>query len=168
MDLGFVGCLIFLLAAFVTDIRYMKIPNKLTVPAMISGVVYQIWIGGWLGLASGLKGAGIGFGIMLVLYWTGAVGGGDVKLFGGIGAWMGTSFTLTTLVYSIIFAGILGLLILIWRREVFQRLRGVLNSVLGAIILRGLGPLKSKESDMLSFPFMLAVLPGVLTAYYYL
>ncbi|USB34113.1 A24 family peptidase [Paenibacillus sp. YPG26] len=168
MDIGFVGCMIFLSAAFVTDIRYMKIPNKLTVPAMVAGVMYQLWAGGWVGLASGLKGAVIGFGIMLVLYWTRAVGGGDVKLFGGIGAWMGTGFTLSSLVYSIVFAGLLGLLILIWRREVIQRMRGVLNSVLGAIILKGLGPLKSNESDMLSFPFMLAVLPGVLTAYYYL
>lgn len=167
MDIGFTGCLIFLIIAFITDVRAMRIPNKLTIPAMATGLVYQTGSAGWSGLGTGLMGAVVGFGIMFVLYWTGAVGGGDVKLFAGIGAWMGTGFTLSSLVYSIIFAGIIGIIILIWRREVFQRLRAFFTNAFGAVILRSLNPIKKYEAEMLSFPFMLAVLPGVLTTYYY-
>ncbi|GIP22588.1 prepilin peptidase [Paenibacillus sp. J22TS3] len=168
MDIAFAGCLVFLAAAFITDIRSMIIPNKITVSAACAGFIYQIWAGCWSGLWTGILGAVTGFGIMLILYWAGAVGGGDVKLFGGIGAWMGAGFTFYSLVYSIIFAGIIGIVILIWRRESLARLRALTNSVFGALVMRSTGPVRAQEKEMLSFPFMLAVIPGVIVAYWYM
>lgn len=38
---------------------------------------------------------------MLILYWMGAVGAGDVKLFGLIGAWTGAAFAWQSALYSI-------------------------------------------------------------------
>ena len=83
MAVAFGVCAVYLIAAFITDLRSMKIPNVLTVSAMLSGPVYHGVLDGWEGLFS-LKGLGAGFLILLIMYFIGAVGAGDVKLFGAL------------------------------------------------------------------------------------
>lgn len=161
------GCFLLLIIAFITDISSMKIPNVITVSGMILGILVHTLMEGSTGAVFALKGVGVGFGLMMILYWVGAVGGGDVKLFGGVGAWCGMSLTLSTMMYSIFTAGCIGLIILIWRREMFTRVRGALNSVLGAVILKSLLPIQANAKGHLQFPFMLAVLPGAVIAFYY-
>lgn len=164
----YLGCFIILGAAFITDIKTMKIPNMITVSGIVTGLAWHLLTGGWAGGLFALKGAAAGFGLMLVLYWFGAVGGGDVKLFGGIGAWTGTFLTLNILMYSILLAGLIGIAVLIWRREMFARLRGVLRQVMGAFILRSWNPVQAGTNNQLQIPFMLAVLPGAILAVTYL
>jgi prepilin peptidase CpaA len=167
MQWEYVGCLILLILAFITDIKSMKIPNKITIGGIVMGIVFHTVMYGQAGLVFSLKGAGVGFGLMLILYWCRAVGGGDVKLFGGIGAWCGTSLTLSTMMYSLLAAGCIGIVILIGRRELWQRLHGVLQHVLGAIVLKSIIPIQANAKGHLQFPFMLAVLPGAAMAFYY-
>ncbi|MNJ50499.1 Type IV leader peptidase family protein [compost metagenome] len=169
MSLETWGCFILLIAAFITDIRTMKIPNMITVTGMVFGIIYHIFTNGWTGFVFAVTGAAVGFGIMTILYVVRAVGGGDVKLFGGIGAWVGVPLTLSMLMYSILAAGLIGVIILICRREVMMRLGGILRSILGAIMLRSISPVQSitAKDKPLTFPFMLAVLPGAIIAVYY-
>lgn len=163
----FLGCLMMLTAAFITDIRTMKIPNFITVTGIITGVGWHLVNGGWNGGLNAFTGAAAGFGMLLVLYLFGAVGGGDVKLFGAIGAWTGTMLTLHILMYSIFVAGMIGIVILLWRREIFSRMRGMVQSVLGAYLLKSWGPIRAGTKQQLQIPFMLAILPGAILGYYY-
>lgn len=162
------GCFLMLLAAFVTDLRTMKIPNIITVTGICSGLSYHLLTEGWKGAWFAAGGAAAGFGLMFALYLLRAVGGGDVKLFAGIGAWTGIALTLSTMMYSILAAGCIGLVLLICRRETGLRLRRIAGGVLGAAALRSLGPLRSTGNGQLQFPFMLAVLPGIILAVYYM
>lgn len=162
------GCLVMLLAAFVTDLRTMKIPNVITVTGIFTGLSYHLFTDGWKGAWFSVAGAAVGFGLMFVLYWFRAVGGGDVKLFAGIGAWTGIALTLSTMMYSILAAGCIGLILLIWRRETGQRLRRIAGSFLGAMVLRSPAPIQAAARHQLQFPFMLAVVPGALLAIYYM
>ncbi|MNC54600.1 Type IV leader peptidase family protein [compost metagenome] len=123
---------------------------------------------GWSGFLFALKGAGVGFGLMFLMHIFGAVGGGDVKLFAGIGAWTGVWLTLSIMMYSILAAGCLGLIVLLWRREMFSRMRSLLQNVLGAVITKSWGPIESGSNKQLQMPFMLAVLPGAILAVTYL
>lgn len=166
IELG--SCLLMLLAAFVTDLRTMKIPNLITVTGIWSGLSYHLLMEGWIGAWFAVAGAATGFGLMFALYLLRAVGGGDVKLFAGIGAWMGIAFALSTMMYSILAAGCIGLIILIWRRETGVRLRRITGSVLGAAALRSTVPIQIAAKGQLQFPFMLAVLPGAILAIYYM
>ncbi|MOA48353.1 hypothetical protein D3C78_1710880 [compost metagenome] len=104
---------------------------------------------------------------MFVLHIVGAVGGGDVKLFAGIGAWMGMWLTLTIMMYSILAAGCLGILVLIWRQEMFRRMRRILFGIFGGIVTKSWGPIESSANKQLQMPFMLAVLPGAIMAITY-
>ncbi|MDU4694956.1 MULTISPECIES: A24 family peptidase [Paenibacillus] len=162
------GCYLMLLAAFVTDMRTMKIPNVITVTGICTGLSYHLFTEGWMGAWFAALGAATGFGLMFALYLLRAVGGGDVKLFAGIGAWTGITLTLSTMMYSILAAGCIGLLLLVWRRETGVRLRRIAGSVLGAAALRSTAPLEAAAKHQLQFPFMLAVLPGAVLAVYYM
>lgn len=161
------GCFLLLAAAFVTDIRTMKIPNLITLPGLVSGVLFHVLTGGWNGIGDAIKGAVVGFGLMFILYLLRAVGGGDVKLFAGIGAWTGISFTLSVMMYSILAAGCIGLFILLCRREMLLRLRRVVRGIWGAVIFRSISPVQSTAEGQLQFPFMLAVLPGAILSLCY-
>ncbi|MFC7681257.1 prepilin peptidase [Paenibacillus sp. GCM10028914] len=165
MDFAYAICAIYLTTAFFTDVRHMKIPNLLTMPAIVIGLIYHAATSGWEGVVFSIKGIVGGFIVVLIMYFIGAVGAGDVKLFGGIGAWCGLWFTLQAIVYSVLFAGLIGLFILMWRRETFKRLRKMIGNVAGVFIFRSLTPWKNSKEDHLRFPFMIAVLPGMIYTY---
>ncbi|MGG6312826.1 A24 family peptidase [Paenibacillus macerans] len=156
-----------LIAAFATDLKTMKIPNAITVSGLATGLLCHTLADGWSGTWFALKGSAAGFVLMFVLYLLRAVGGGDVKLFAGIGAWTGVALTLSTMMYSILAAGCIGLVILIWRRETWERLRRVAGSILGAAMLGSATPIQATAKGQLQFPFMLAVLPGAILSVYY-
>jgi prepilin peptidase CpaA len=98
----------FTLAAAVCDARTRRIPNKLTVPAFLAGLVFQVAFNGWAGVA-GVGGAGlgsallaflVGFGTFFVLWLIGGGGGGDVKLMGALSVWLGFRMTLSVVIAS--------------------------------------------------------------------
>lgn len=161
------GAMLLVAAAFVSDSRRMRIPNWMTVPSMLAGLLVHWIAGGSEGLLHSLGGAGTGLLVMLLLYVTGAVGAGDVKLFAGIGAWIGAWYTLQAIMYSILFAALIGCLIMLYRRESFRRLFRIAGRLTGFILLRNLRLLKAGDGQELRFPFMYAVLPGMLVAVLY-
>ncbi|MEK3762709.1 prepilin peptidase [Paenibacillus sp. FSL P4-0338] len=161
------GCLPFLTAALFTDIRWMRIPNWITLPALIGGLLLQLIINGWQGLLFSLCGSGAGFLLLLIMYFIGAVGAGDVKLFAAIGAWTGVLFSLQVMVYSVLLGAGVGWIIILYRRETGRRLRSVISRTAGFLLLRNMSLVKDGEGELLRFPFMLAVFPGFICAYIY-
>lgn len=162
------GCLPFLAAAFITDIGSMKIPNWLSVLSLVTGVLMQGIMHGLRGLLFAGGGAATGFILLLIMYFIGAVGAGDVKFFAGIGAWTGLLFTMQVIMYSVLFGAVIGWIILLARRETGERVRRMVSRTAGFFLLHGSGFLNKKGgSDLLRFPFMLAVVPGFVCTYIY-
>ncbi|WP_336759559.1 A24 family peptidase [Paenibacillus sp. USHLN196] len=157
----FIACGIYVIAAFITDIRFMKIPNRLTLPVTVAGVLAHIIWGGWNGFLFSAAGFAAGFGILFLMYAIGAVGAGDVKLFGSIGVWTGLAFGIHVIIYSVLYAGAVGLVILLFRKNSAKRIRGMAGNLAGFFMLGSL-KLVNKEKT-LKFPFMLAVLPAYIT-----
>ncbi len=92
-----------------TDIRYRKILNKVSLPAMGIGLILQGAFFGLAGLMSAGLGFLIGFGFFFLFYIFGGMGAGDVKLMGALGILLGWH----DIIYVTIFTGLFGLLIVL-------------------------------------------------------
>lgn len=93
--------------AMVEDLLRREIPNWIPVTALIGGVTASVWMSGWAGLGSSILGSLLGFAVFLVFYILGGMGGGDVKLMGGLGAVLGASRILEAALWT---AGLGGLM----------------------------------------------------------
>ncbi|WP_308635957.1 A24 family peptidase [Paenibacillus silvisoli] len=152
--------------AFVYDIRQLRIPNLLTVSFFAAGLLYQLVADGWHGAAFSLAGALAGFLPLLVLYALKGIGAGDVKLFGALGAVVGAEQTLQVLLYSILYGGVFGAALLVLNQTFARRmlLLGVSLFSQNRDLLAG--GVESLKKERLRFPFMIAVLPGAVTAWF--
>jgi prepilin peptidase CpaA len=93
------------LIAAVTDVWKFKIHNALTMPLLLSGLVFHATSGGTTGFGNSLLGALFGFGSLLVFYIMGGMGAGDVKLMAAVGAWLGMPLIFFVFVASSLAAG---------------------------------------------------------------
>jgi prepilin peptidase CpaA len=160
---------ILLLIAFITDMRSMRIPNWLTASAAAAGIALQAIESGRHGLWTAGIGLIAGFAAVVLLHAIGAVGAGDVKLFAAIGALSSATFALSALSYSVLFAACIGLGIVTCKGKLLATVRKVTVSLLLLLSLKNISLTAAwKKSDALQFPFMAAVVPGVLAAYFQL
>ena len=95
------------------DLRTRRIPNLLNVASLALAIAFHASLGGWAGCLFSLSGFATGFGILFVLWLMGGGGGGDVKLMGAVGAWLGPQLTLIAFVASGVLAGLFRLAILV-------------------------------------------------------
>lgn len=75
--------------ATVEDLTRRQVSNWISGGALAAGLAYQAYASGWSGAGTGLAGAVCGFGVFLVFYLLGGMGGGDIKLMAGFGALLG-------------------------------------------------------------------------------
>jgi prepilin peptidase CpaA len=140
------GAAVTVVIALWFDLRLGKIPNTLTVASMIGGlVVTGLWGDG---LVSALAGAGAGFAVFLIPFMAGGMGGGDIKLFTALGAWLGWYGILMTALFSAIAGGGVALAVLIRNKGEWNGL----SQIVLALRTRDLGWLRSSERFPYSLP----------------
>ena len=103
-----------LIVAAVIDGAILKVPNWLTFPFIMCGWIHCTIQGGFSGLGLSLLGTFVGMMLLLVLRNVGGMGGGDVKLLAGVGAWLGTIVTLYAFAATAIVGGIMAMF-MIWK-----------------------------------------------------
>ena len=114
------------LASAWTDARTGRIPNRLTLPALPLGLALAALDAGWLGFGSAALGALLCFGVPYALFISSrgtAIGGGDVKLFAGLGALLGPRAGLEVELASLVLLAVFALLALTWRGQLLAMLR---------------------------------------------
>jgi prepilin peptidase CpaA len=102
------------------DGKELRVPNWITFPMVLSGLVANTVLGGWEGLGFGLLGMVTGLLCLLPLYSVGGMGAGDVKLMAGMGAWLGWEITLAAFVVSV-FVGAFMAVVMVARRRAFEK-----------------------------------------------
>ncbi|RZT42917.1 A24 family peptidase [Cupriavidus agavae] len=126
------ACLLAVLGvAVVTDVRSHRIPNRLIVVAALAALGLQMFQhgmadGAWrwaTGLAAGLV-------PLLLLYIVRAVGAGDAKLMACVGALAGAHAVPAILLGTVLAGGVLGLAVMLARRETRRTLQAVLGTLL--------------------------------------
>ena len=144
--------------AGVMDWRYRRIPNWLTVPGLLAGIAINTVASGWSGAKASLLGAGLGLLILLPFVLIKALGAGDWKLVGAIGACLGPSPLLAVLVGSMLVAGVMALVLIIYKGRMRQAL-GNMGSMLRAFLTLHLpgSEVSLDNPDAVKIPFGVAV-----------
>jgi prepilin peptidase CpaA len=93
-------------AAVFMDLRERRIPNRVTAPGLLAGLVTVAAVEGGFPF-SALAGAGLGLFIALPFLALGALGGGDVKLLAAVGAFVGPGGLLSVALYGALAGGLL-------------------------------------------------------------
>lgn len=107
-----------LVVAAVIDGYELRVPNWITFPMIVSGWVYSVLLSpyaGWQGLWLSLIGTAVGIALLLPAYAVGGMGAGDVKLMGGVGAWMWGAITLYSFAVSALVGGVIAVGMVLWR-----------------------------------------------------
>jgi Flp pilus assembly protein protease CpaA len=84
-----------------TDLRTGLIPDRLTLPGLVAGVVLNTLLGGWSGLEGALLGAGLGLLLLLPFFLLRSLGAGGVKLAVALGAFVGPRVLVKLLIASV-------------------------------------------------------------------
>lgn len=159
---------ILIAVAFVIDARNSLIPNKVTICGTMLGIVFHAFNEGWSGVIFAGIGAITGFTALLLLYFFGALGAGDVKLFAAIGAIMGFTFVVQSMLFAIICAGVIGLILLFIRKQMINTGHKLATWLVSIVVIQDMGSLLGmKHQKNMKFPFMYAVVPGVALTWYY-
>ncbi|MFZ0706047.1 MAG: prepilin peptidase [Candidatus Korobacteraceae bacterium] len=119
------GGVCFALAGAACDLRWRRIPNRLTGAALLIALAVNTLIGGVRGLASSLAAclfAGAAFAIM---FFMGGMGGGDVKLMAAIAAFAGLAHLPELLLATALAGGVFALAVVIIRGALGDILRGL-------------------------------------------
>jgi prepilin peptidase CpaA len=115
--------------AGVLDWRFKRIPNWLTVSGLVAGLALNSWLNGWAGLKASLLGAALGLGVLLPFVLLRALGGGDWKLVGALGAILGAGRLVDVLIVAIIVAGVMAAVLVI----ATGRIRDTLHNIWGML-----------------------------------
>ena len=153
----FVLALTFVAAAL--DWRTRKIPNWLTVPSLFLGVGLRAIFSGWSGAKVSLEGAGLALALLLPLVLLRALGAGDWKLMGAVGAFMGPVLFLFILFGSVFASGLMSTVQMIRTKRVKETLLNILELVRGFVVF-GFQPNPNISLDnpkLLKVPFGIAV-----------
>ena len=169
----YLGLLTILAVASWHDLRRTLVPKWLTVPAVGLGVAANLLRGGLLGaegrpawvLATGgpmrgcldgllfaLAGFGVAFVVFFLMWVLGVVGGGDVKLFAALGAWVGPKLVLVVLFVSLVFVVLIAVF-----RLLGNMVRGGAATALRRAAGRGATPTARANRRLISYSLPLAL-----------
>ena len=107
------------------DVRTRRIPNWLTFPAALLGLVAATAAHGGHGTVSSAAGFLVGLALFFPLFVLKGLGAGDVKLMGALGAWLGTSMIFGVAFYTTLAGGVLALALIVRHRYGGQAARNL-------------------------------------------
>src|ERR1700688_1774791 len=146
----------------VYDVRSRRIPNFITLPAMVFGLILHAALGGWRQLATAAAGGLICGLIFLVFYLAGGMGAGDVKLITASGCIAGLSLIGHLLILTALAGGAMAIGLALYRRQLKET---VLNMYALAVHHKTMGLTPHPEFNVsndrtLRLPYALAIAAG--------
>ena len=141
------GLLVFLGLSVAADLHSRRIPNVISGPAMLLGMVLNAVELGTSGLVASVGGLALAVGILFAPFALGGIGGGDVKMMGAVGAFVGPRLAIISMIIGMIIGGVLmtiHLLRLGRLRDTFASLGAMLGVALST---RSVEPLRLRPDD---------------------
>lgn len=167
--------IILLLMASLEDVRSHRIPNVLVLSGILIGVVlnallpaglgFNSTVPGGIGWWAALEGLGFGVAVFLPVYLLRAMGAGDVKLMGMVGAFLGWGDVLGVVIATFIAGGVMALMVVLWSRQLKGLLANIRLMLLGGLLKMNAGGLPVVDEVAVSvgkLPYAVAITTGTL------
>jgi prepilin peptidase CpaA len=148
------------------DVRYRRIPNKLVLVTLLSGLTLNTIFGGRHGLLVSMEGLALAFALMFFFHLFGTMGAGDVKLFAAIGAVMGLSLVLPTLLVVALTGGVLAVCKMIYARRVGATMFGVFQFFYGLLPGQTVPRFAIPEDRSYTLPYAVPICFGSLISFF--
>src|SRR5512134_2588314 len=102
-----IAVLVFATICVVSDVRTRRIPNALSAAGMVAGTILNTAYSGLAGLVASVIGLVAVVALLLAPFSLGGIGGGDVKMMGAIGAFLGVRLGFAAMVLGMILGGLI-------------------------------------------------------------
>lgn len=149
------------------DLKTRRIPNLLTGPSILLGLLLHLGLGGWSQLGWSAAAALIGGGIFLGLYLAGGMGAGDVKLMTAVASLAGYPSLPELMIATVLTGGMLALGLAVIHGRLKTTLRNIV-ALLQHHRAEGLTPhpvLNLQNTNTLRLPYALAIAAGCLVIF---
>jgi len=148
------------------DVRYRRIPNKLVLATLSGGLILNTLFGGAHGLLASLGGVFLAFGLMFFLHAFGTMGAGDVKLFASVGAIVGISHVIPTLLVVAMTGGVLAICKMVYTRRVVVTMLGVGQFFYGLLPGMKIPRFEIPANRTYTLPYAVAINLGSVIAFF--
>ena len=140
------------------DWRIRKIPNWLTVPALLVGLVLSGVLWRWPGIKASLEGAGLCLGLLLPFVLARGLGAGDWKLMGSLGSFLGPQRVFIVLLGTFLIAGLMSMVEVVRQRKVRETVRNLWTLLLAYSTFRvsNVRAISLDNPGLLKIPFGVA------------
>jgi len=147
--------LAFVAACIAVDIRERRIPNALSGPAMLVGLVLNGVLFGTNGLLAGLAGFAVAVAVLIVPFALGGIGAGDLKMMAAVGALLGPRLALAGLLAGMILGGVVMGVHLARHSRLGEKLSNLRTMVTNAVLARSVAPLRVSmtANDAVALPY---------------
>jgi prepilin peptidase CpaA len=161
-----VTTLVFATLCVAGDLRERRIPNVLSGLGMVAGVVLNTVCFGTAGLVASLAGLAVAVVLLLAPFALGGLGGGDVKMMGAVGAFLGPLVTLQALLLGMVLGGVIMAIHLarLGRLGVIARNVGAMAAT--SLTVRSIEPLRvsAEQPGAVTLPYSVPLALGTMAA----
>ncbi len=161
---------VLIFAAYI-DGKQLKVPNWITFPMVLSGLLYHTVASGWHGAGDSLNGIVWGLLCLLPLYAIGGMGAGDVKLMAGIGAWLGATTTCYAFAVTVVVGALMAVVMILFSGRIPHHARQFVHIAYEIMVVRNPRALfvtaKERKPTMYLLPYGIPICIGSIAYFVY-
>jgi prepilin peptidase CpaA len=166
---------VLLLLAMFEDVRSHRIPNKLVLVGVVfglglngllpGGLGFNSEVPGGIGWLAALKGLALGIAVLLPIYLLRAMGAGDVKLMGMVGAFLGAGDLIGAVIATFIAGGVMALVVALWSKQLMNMVQKIKLMLFGGFLKMHAGQFPTMNdlpASVAKLPYAVAITVGTL------